>query len=103
MNEDPQVQDQSLDSNSEQIPSNLNPTVDGGSGATEVRSPESMSPTSKGMPQLGTSTGRQPQDSMHKTRASIDKRTPRNSSTNGSAEESKTGKKPKQILGLESK
>ena len=50
MNEDPQVHDQSLDSNNEQNPNNLNPTVDGGSGATEVRSPESTSPTNRAMP-----------------------------------------------------
>ena len=103
MNAEPRVEDQSLDSNTETPTNNPAMTVDGGSGATEVRTPESTSPSNKFMSQRFKAGGRKPQDSIHAHRASIERKSSlKNSGRNrASTEESKTSKKRNLAGGLE--
>ena len=104
MNAEPRVQDQSLDSNTETPTNNLAMTVDGGSGATEVRTPESTSPSNKIMSQRFRAGGRRPQDSIHAHRASIERKSSLKNSgrlRGSTTEESKTSKKLSLVGGLE--
>ena len=104
MNAEPRVQDQSLDSNTETPTNKPAMTVDGGSGATEVRTPESTSPSNKFMSQRFKAGGRRPQDSIHAHRASIDRKNSLKNSgrKRASTEESKINMKRNLAGGLES-